>query len=105
MPKGSANVAPLEVQCPCCQAKLFVDPKFGSVIRHEEPIRKSAVEDFAAAAQALKGEAAKREDAFQKSFSQHKNQSEILSRKFDELFKKAKEDDPTKPPPKPLGLD
>jgi hypothetical protein len=34
-----------------------------------------------------------------------KHAEEIRARKFDELFKKAKEDDPTKPPPKPLGLD
>lgn len=104
MPK-SASPQSIEVDCPCCGSKLVIDPKLGVVLRHEEPVRKPAVEDFAAAARALKGQAAQREEAFQKSFEQQKHQSEILSRKFDELFKKAKEDDPTKPPPKPLGLD
>jgi hypothetical protein len=99
------SAKPIELDCPCCGTKLVIDTHLGVVLRHEEPVRKPAVEDFAAAARALKGQAAQREEAFQKSFQQQKNQSEILSRKFDELFKKAKEDDPTKPPPKPLGLD
>ena len=105
MAKGSLGAPTISVTCPCCQAKLVIDPKFETVIRHEEPPRKLAIDDLAAAAQALKGESAKRDKLFEKSFEQHRNAEEIRARKFDELFKKAKEDDPTKPPPKPLGLE
>jgi hypothetical protein len=47
----------------------------------------------------LRGAAARREEAFQKSFEAEKKQPEILARKFDELFKKALEN-PDEPPPK-----
>jgi len=96
---------PITVTCPCCETKLVIDPKFETVIRYEEPARKPAIDDLAAAAQKLKGESARREELFRKSAEQLKHAEEIRARKFDELFKKAKEDDPSKPPPKPLGLD
>ena len=42
--------------------------------------------------QKLKGAAGRREDAFQKSVAAEKNQGNVLNRKFDELFQRAKED-------------
>ncbi len=95
----------IDVECPCCKAKLSVDPATKAVITFEEPARPRTVDDIGAAARALQGEAARREELFQKSVEAHKGSAEVLSRKFDELLKKAKSDDPTKPPPKPLGLD
>jgi hypothetical protein len=80
-----------EVACPCCQAKLKVDPELQVVISHEEPVKAAPIEDLAAAVQKLKGEAGRREEAFNKSFAAEKNQSQVLNRKFDELFKQAKE--------------
>jgi hypothetical protein len=94
-----------DVQCPCCHAKLQIDPNTKAVITFEEPPRQRTVEDIEAAARALKGESARREELFQKSVEANKSSADVLSRKFDELLKKAKSDDPTKPPPKPLGLD
>jgi hypothetical protein len=80
-----------EVACPCCQAKLKVDPELQVVISHEEPVKAAPIEDLAAAVAKLKGEAGRREEAFNKSFAAEKNQSQVLNRKFDELFKQAKE--------------
>jgi hypothetical protein len=94
-----------EIECPCCKARLSVDPATKAVITFEEPPRPRTVEDIEAAARALRGESARREELFQKSVEAHRSSADILSRKFDELLKKAKADDPTKPPPKPLGLD
>jgi hypothetical protein len=53
------------------------------------------------AVQRFKGEAGKREDAFQKSVNEHKNRADILNKKFDELLKVAKEN-PDAPAPKRL---
>ena len=47
----------------------------------------------------LKGDAARREQAFQKSFEREKMQGKLLEKKFDELFRQAKER-PDEPPPK-----
>lgn len=100
-----AKSALFDVECPCCKAKLRVDPATKTVITFEEPPRQRTVEDLEAAAKALRGESARREELFQKSVEAHKSSADVLSRKFDELLKKAKSDDPSKPPPKPLGLD
>jgi len=80
-----------EVACPCCQSKLKIDPELEVVISHEEPVKAAPIEDLAAAVAKLKGEAGRREEAFNKSFAAEKNQSQVLNRKFDELFKQAKE--------------
>lgn len=100
-----AKSALFDVDCPCCQAKLRIDPATKAVITFEEPPRPRTVDDLEAAAKALRGESARREELFQKSVEAHKSSADVLSRKFDELLKKAKADDPSKPPPKPLGLD
>lgn len=47
----------------------------------------------------MKGEAGRREDVFQKSVEQHKVHQDVLSKKFDEMLKIAKEN-PDEPPPK-----
>jgi hypothetical protein len=88
-----------EVKCPCCQADLKVDPDTHAVITFKEAVKPPPIEDLAAAVQHLKGAAGRREAAFQKSFEAEKMQSQVLSKKFDELLKKAKES-PLEPPPR-----
>jgi predicted nucleotide-binding protein (sugar kinase/HSP70/actin superfamily) len=95
----------LEVLCPCCEAKLKIDIVTEAVIDYEEKKRGPAIEDFSKAVQNLKGEAARREEAFQKSFQATKNQGDVFNKKFDELLKKAKADPSQGPPKKPFDLD
>lgn len=82
----------MEITCPCCEAKLKVDRVTEAVITYEEKKKAPAIEDFAKAVQNLKGEAAKREEAFQKSFEATRKQADVLNAKFDELLKQAKAD-------------
>jgi hypothetical protein len=89
----------IEVACPCCQAELHVDPETGAVIRHKEHVKPPSVADFETAVQRMKGEAGSREDKFKKSVEQHKSHHDVLSKKFDEMLKVAKEN-PDEPPPK-----
>ncbi len=81
-----------EVDCPCCKAALKVDSQLRAVISYSEPVKKPVIEDLAAEVEKLKGAPGRREDAFQKSFAAEKNQSNVLNRKFDELFKQATDD-------------
>ena len=53
----------------------------------------------------LKGEAGRRDEAFRKSFEAEKNQGQVLNRKFDELFKKAKADPEFGKKPRDIDLD
>ncbi|MBY0505389.1 MAG: hypothetical protein K2X03_15860 [Bryobacteraceae bacterium] len=100
------NPTSFEVTCPCCQATLKIDPELQAVIHHQ-PLAKPAspMEDLAEAVQKLKGAAARREDAFQKSLSDVKNRESLLNRKFDELLKSAQADPDTGPPKRDLDWD
>jgi hypothetical protein len=103
MPKP--KTAQFELECPCCGATLKIDPEVRAVISHKEKPAVRTLEDISTGVAKLKNAAAEREAAFNKSFEAMKSSKDVLARKFDELLKQAKEDDPTKPPPKPLGLD
>ncbi len=89
----------ITVTCPCCQAELQIDPLTQSVIKHKEHEKPRSIADIEAAVTRFKGEANRREDAFQKSVQEHKQHQAVLDRKFEELLKQARED-PDAPPPK-----
>jgi len=89
----------ITVTCPCCQAKLHIDPETEAVIRFEEHIRPPSIADFETAVNLQKTEAGRREDAFKKSVESQKTHQEVLNKKFDEMLKIAREN-PDEPPPK-----
>lgn len=94
----------IEVACPCCHTTLRVDRETGAVLSHKVPEKPPAIEDLGVAAKALKGEAAKREEIFQKSFAEQKTRQSILDKKFDELLKQAKASPDTGPPKRDIDL-
>jgi hypothetical protein len=95
----------IEVECPCCRTSLKIDTVTGAVISHKQPEKPPAIEDLATAVANLKGEAARREEVFQKSFADHKNKKSVLDRKFDELLKQAKSDPDAGPPKREFDFD
>lgn len=94
-----------EVECPCCEATLKIDPETKAIISHREKEKPAVVEDLNAAVARLKGESARREEVFRKSFEEQKTHHEVLAKKFDELFKQAKEKPDVKRPLKDIDLD
>ncbi|HME09929.1 MAG TPA: hypothetical protein VKG25_22915 [Bryobacteraceae bacterium] len=105
MAKARGKNELVEVKCPCCEATLFVDPQLKSVIRYEEAKKRPVFEDMSEAVQKLKGEEARRSEAFEKSFEQHRNSQQVLARKFDELLRQAKDNPDAPPPKKPFDFD
>ena len=93
-----------EVECPCCQAVLKIDPETCAVIAHTVPEKPKTIEDLATEVAKLKGEGARREQLFQKSFEAEKQHGQVLQKKFDELFKRAKENPDLKPPTRDIDL-
>lgn len=93
-----------EVECPCCQAILKIDPETRAVIAHTVPEKPKTIEDLAAEVAKLKGEGARREQLFQKNFEAEKQHGQVLQKKFDELFKRAKENPDVKPPTRDIDL-
>src|SRR5438105_100127 len=94
-----------DVQCPCCQAMLRVDGETRAVIAHKAPEKPRPIEDLAAEVAKLKGAASRRDEAFQKSFEAEKIHGKVLEKKFDELFKQAKENPDKTPPKRDIDLD
>jgi hypothetical protein len=94
-----------EVACPCCAAVLKIDPETRAVIAHTVPEKPRAIEDFAAEVEKLKGAGARREEVFRKQFEAEKSHGKVLEKKFDELFKRAKENPDQTPPKRDIDLD
>jgi hypothetical protein len=94
----------LNVTCPCCQAKLVVDPVFGAVLSHEAPAKKGPGVDLTQAQTILEEQQRQREDKFADSWFQETNKEDILAKKFDEAMKKAK-DAPAGKPIRDFDLD
>jgi len=94
-----------EVECPVCQATLKIDPETRAVVSHREKEKPGPIEDLDAAVAKLRGEAARREELFRKSLEEQKTRQQVLAKKFDELFKQAKEKPETPRPLKDIDLD
>jgi hypothetical protein len=87
-----------DVECPCCQAILTVDPETRALIAHTVPEKPKPIEDLAAEVAKLKGEEGRRDEVFRKQVEAEKSHAQVLGKKFDELFKRAKENpDDSKP--------
>jgi hypothetical protein len=94
-----------DVRCPCCEAFLKIDPETRAVISHKAVEKPRPIEDLAAEVAKLKGAEGRREEAFQKSFAAEKIHGKVLEKKFDELFKQAKENPDKTPPKRDIDLD
>ena len=87
----------IDVTCPCCQARLTVDPERQMVIHHESATKTPPTIDLHDALGALKSEASRREAQFQQALAAERLKGKVLERKFEESFKKTKDQPVTKP--------
>jgi len=94
----------LHVTCPCCRAKLTVDPVLGAVLSHELPVKAGPNVDLTDAQKILAEQNRQREDKFADSWFQETNKEDILAKKFEEAMKKAK-DAPAGKPIRDFDLD
>ena len=92
-----------DVLCPCCHARLKVDPELKAIIDHEVPKtpRKYASVDDALGA--LKGADEERERKFAASIEAERSKKDVLNKKFAELVEKTKGD--TSKPIRDIDLD
>ena len=94
----------VEVKCPCCHAKLTIDPQLAVVLSHEAPPKAAPDVDLTDAARILEEEAKRREEKFRESWEAEKKKEEVLTRKFEEALKKAK-DQPIEKPVRDFDLE
>ncbi|HYA96731.1 MAG TPA: hypothetical protein VEH49_01450 [Methylomirabilota bacterium] len=95
---------PVQVVCPCCQAKLTIDVQLSVVLSHEAPPKKGPEVDLGDTAKVLGEQQRQREDKFADSWFQETNKEDILAKKFEEAMKKAK-DAPVEKPIRDFDLD
>lgn len=92
-----------ELLCPCCGARLKIDPDLKAVIAHEAPKVARKFETVDAAIEGLKTHDAEREKKFAASVEAEKSKRDVLNRKFEELVEKTKGD--TSKPIRDIDLD
>jgi septation ring formation regulator EzrA len=85
------------VTCPCCDAILTIDPSLAVVVSHKLPAKPQVVAHMKDVGKHLQQEATRRDEKYQQLAEAEKNKSKVLEAKFQELFKKAKEEPITKP--------
>ena len=94
----------IELECPCCGARLKIDVSLGKVIWHGQPPRKTEAPDIDHSAQLLEQERARREALFRKSTEDEKSKAQLLEKKFQEALKQSK-DEPVVRPTRDFDLD
>ena len=95
---------PIEVVCPCCQATLKVDAQLAVVLSHHAAPVAGPDVDLTDAGRLLREQAERREEKFQKSWDAEQKKDDVLSRKFEEALKKAK-NEPVEKPVRDFDLD
>ncbi|HLW83125.1 MAG TPA: hypothetical protein VKS20_13890 [Candidatus Acidoferrales bacterium] len=98
------STPPLEVACPCCQAKLTIDRELGVVLSHVPPPKGAPSVDLDDTARLLREQAARVEEKFRLSVEAERVKDDVLERKFAEGLKKAK-DKPVEKPIRDFDLD
>ncbi|HTU01025.1 MAG TPA: hypothetical protein VMG58_04380 [Candidatus Sulfotelmatobacter sp.] len=89
---------PYELICPCCHAKLRVDPALRAVLSHEPPPEPPrAVRDLTEAVKGLQSEAAQRQAKFEESLRAEKGKKDLLDKRFQDALKRTKDQPITKP--------
>ena len=81
------NSDALQVACPCCQAKLAVEPLSASFVSRRTA-RTGPNVDLTDAAGIFAEQNRQREDKFRDSWFQESNKEDILAKKFEEAMKK-----------------
>ncbi len=90
-------VPPIELTCPCCRAKLTIDPQLAVVLSHEPPPKAAPDVDLTDTARLLCEQAERREAKFRESWEAEQKKEDVLARKFEEALKKAKDQPVEKP--------
>ena len=93
----------IETDCPCCGSTLVVDVGLKRVVSWREPERedKPKLDD---AQSILAAEKARREALFSQSVAEEKGRSDVLSKRFEEALKQAK-NEPIEKPMREFDLD
>jgi len=92
---GKKAAEPIHITCPHCNTKLEIDTELAAVLSHEPPPVPKA--DFDEQLKAVSEAEGKRDEVFRQQMETQKERARLLERKFEESFKKTKDQPVTKP--------
>ena len=85
-----------QIECPCCHSLLIVDVELSRVLEYREA--ESGVKVELTEAQRILAEQKQRRDAlFEQSVQSERTRGDVLSRRFEEALKQAKDEPITRP--------
>jgi len=92
---GRKAAEPIQVTCPHCNTKLEIDTELAAVLSHEPP--PAPKHDFDEQLKEVTEAERKRDEVFRQQVDAQKERARLLERKFEESFKKTKDQPVTKP--------
>jgi hypothetical protein len=96
----------LTLRCPECEAHLVVDSITGEVLFHKSAKKAPAGgQDFDSLLEEMKAERLQAESVFEREVAALKDRDRLMSEKFEEALRRAKEEGDEKPPPRPFDFD
>ena len=104
MPDLTKKGGPLEVTCPCCEARLSVDPASGVVVGSEKAAHARAGVDLKDARQVLEQETARIHERYEQIVQTEKGRGAVLDKLFKTHIEKSK-DEPAPRPIRDIDLD
>lgn len=96
----------LTLRCPGCEAHLVIDSATGEVLSHR-PVKRPPAggKDFEALLEEMNAGKLEAQDVFEREVAALKDRDRLLSEKFEEAMRRAKEEGDDKPPPRPFDFD
>ena len=104
MPDHSEKGGVIEVTCPCCEARLAVDPESGVVLGSEKAAHARAGVDLKDAKQVLEQETARIHERYDQIVRTEKGRGAVLDKLFKTHIEKSK-DEPAPRPIRDIDLD
>jgi uncharacterized Zn finger protein (UPF0148 family) len=89
----------IDVQCPCCEALLKIDPETGAVVWADRKV--APAKSFDELLQGVSSQKSVIDEKFARSVEQTKNSKQILEKKFEEARRRAALN-PNQRPPNPF---
>ncbi|MEJ2368502.1 MAG: hypothetical protein P8Z49_09205 [Acidobacteriota bacterium] len=93
-----------KVTCPCCGALLTIDGKELLVVSHEAKAEPGNTTSFEDRLKGLEAEKRQSEERYLEAVRSEKSKKDVLNRKFEDLFEKAKQQ-PAGPITRDIDLD
>jgi hypothetical protein len=95
----------LDVECPCCGARLEIDADSGQILAHRKVERPSTPADLSEAVKRLRTQESTRDERFRKQVEAERTHGQSLEKRFDGLLKKARDEGPSPRPVRDIDLD